>query len=87
MMELLNTSAPNPIEHAKHIEEILRSLKTLCRTEVNVFQDQKAKALLETSAEVLGGLEKAFHDFLTRDIEAWKEEDEQTPQRSSDPWD
>jgi hypothetical protein len=83
----LSTNNPNPLKHAKNIEDILASLKKLCRNEIHVFHDPKAKALLETSAEVLGGLEKAFHDFLLREDELWKEEVEETPQKSSDPWD
>lgn len=86
-MELNQTNNPNPIEHAKNIEDILSSLKSLMRNEIQVFHDPKAKALLETSAEVLGGLEKAFHEFVMKDDDVWKEEREETPQKSSDPWD
>lgn len=66
---------------------LVASLKSLCRSEVDVFHDPKAKALLETSAEVLGGLEKAFHEFLSKNENGWKEENEITPQKSNDPWD
>ena len=85
-MELSNINSPNPIEHARNIEEILSSLKSLCRSEIQVFEDPKAKALLETSAEVLGGLERAFHDFLMKG-EAWRDEEPTPAQKSSDPWD
>ena len=86
-MELHQTNNPNPIEHAKNIEDILGSLKSLMRSEIHVFHDPKGKALLETSAEVLGGLEKAFHDFVLKDEDVWKEEGDESPQKSSDPWD
>lgn len=86
-MEFSKLNTPNPIEHAKNIEDIIGSLKTLCKSEVSVFNDPKAKALLETSAEVLSGLEKAFQDFLAKSDEAWREEVEVSPQKSSDPWD
>lgn len=86
-MEFSKINTPNPIEHAKNIEDILGSLRTLCKSEVNVFHDPKAKALLETSAEVLGGLEKAFKEFLSKHEDAWKEEVVESPQKSSDPWD
>ena len=86
-MELNQTNNPNPLEHAKNIEEILSSLKTLMRSEIHVFQDPKGKALLETSAEVLGGLEKAFHDFVLKDEDVWRVEGEESLQKSSDPWD
>ncbi|MCM2349008.1 MAG: hypothetical protein NDI69_03240 [Bacteriovoracaceae bacterium] len=85
-MEFSNMANHNPIEHARNIEDILASLKSLCRKEKDVFNDPKAKALLETSAEVLGGLEKAFHDYQQKN-DAWKDEYQETPQQSSDPWD
>ncbi len=86
-MEFNHLSTPNPIEHAKNIENILSSLKDLCRSETDVFNDPKAKALLETTAEVLGGLERAFHEFLAKKEAVWQEESEILPQRSIDPWD
>lgn len=86
-MELPKIETTNPIEHARNIEDIIGSLRSLCKSEIGLFSDPKAKALLETSAEVLGGLEKAFEDFLAKNDEAWKEEVEVPPQRSSDPWD
>lgn len=87
-MEFSKISTPNPIEHARNIQDILASLKGLCRSEVQVFDHHpKARALLETSAEVLGGLEKAFHDFLAKEENGWRDEDELSPQKSSDPWD
>jgi hypothetical protein len=86
-MEFSKIPSPNPTEHAKNIEDILGSLKLLCRSEIHVFHDPKAKALLETSAEVLNGLEKAFHDFVSKDDDTWKDELDESPQKSSDPWD
>ena len=86
-MEFNKLPTPNPIEHAKNLEDILSSLKELCRSETEVFHDPKAKALLETTADVLSGLEKAFHEFLAKKGDAWKDEIETLPQRSIDPWD
>ena len=87
-MEFSKLPTLNPVEHAKNIENILCSLKELCRIETEVFYDPKAKALLETTAEVLSGLEHAFHQFLAKDEDVWKEEPETLlPQRSIDPWD
>lgn len=86
-MDLNPMPSPNPIEHAKNIENILSSLKDLCRCETAVFDDPKGKALLETTAEVLAGLEHAFHEFLAKNEDVWKDEIEILPQRSIDPWD
>ena len=82
-MEFEKIQNHNPVEHAKNIEDILASLKSLCKSEIHVFHDPKAKALLETSAEVLGGLEKAFHDFLSKKDDAWKDEVDDNFQKSS----
>lgn len=35
-------------------------------------EEPRAKALFETSAEVLGGLEKAFHDYESKNEPAWR---------------
>lgn len=88
-MEFSTIPSPNPIEHAKNIEDILSSLKSLCRNELHVFHDPKGKALLETTAEVLNGLERAFRHYSSKDEEVWKEEEvaDIYRQRSSDPWD
>lgn len=86
-MEFSTLPTASPIDHAKNIEDILASLKSLCRSEIDVFHDPKGKALLETTAEVLGGLEKAFHEFLSKNENVWKEEVEDDPHKSNEPWD
>jgi HD-like signal output (HDOD) protein len=85
-MEFEKVTTINPRERAENIKDIISSLKSLCRSEIHLFSEPKAKALLETSADVLGGLEKAFQEFVNKD-EAWKEEPDEHLQKSSDPWD
>jgi hypothetical protein len=41
------------------------------RDDIKVISDPRARALFETAAEVIGGLEKAFHDYDKRDELAW----------------
>jgi len=83
----------NPVDHAKKIETILESLQGHCRSESLLFTDPKAKALYETAADVLDGLQKAFHDFSLKKDEIWKDgpvsknDSSSTPQMSTDPWD
>jgi hypothetical protein len=51
----------------KHFKQTIEDL----RGEIKVIDDPRAKALFETAAEVIGGLEKAFHDYDRRDELAW----------------
>jgi hypothetical protein len=51
----------------QRFKETIREL----RSEIRTLQDSRAKALFETAAEVIGGLEKAFHDYDKRDELAW----------------
>jgi hypothetical protein len=87
-MEFSKITSPSPVEHARNIEDIIASLRCLCKSETHVFHDPKGKALLETSAEVLGGLQNAFHEYLSKEAAVWRDENEErSPQKSSDPWD
>jgi hypothetical protein len=47
----------------KHFRQTIEDL----RGESKVIADPRAKALFETAAEVIGGLEKAFHEYDKRD--------------------
>jgi hypothetical protein len=40
--------------------------------DVQKIDEPRAKALFETSAEVLGGLKKAFHDYESKSEPAWR---------------
>jgi len=42
------------------------------REDVEKITDPAAKALFETSAEVISGLEKAFSDFESKSEPAWR---------------
>jgi hypothetical protein len=86
-MEFEQIPSYNPTDHAKNIEDILSSLQSLCRSEIEVFNDPKGKALLETTAEVLGGLEHAFKHYRTKADDVWKEEMDLSFEKSGDPWD
>jgi hypothetical protein len=41
------------------------------RGEIKALEDPRARALFETAAEVIGGLEKAFREDDKRDELAW----------------
>ena len=61
----------DPKEHAQTIEQYIYELKNYCHSEIKLVSDPKAKALFETTAEVLGGLEKAYSDFQSENEGAW----------------
>jgi hypothetical protein len=52
----------------KHFKAMMGEL----RNEVEKIVEPQARALLETSAEVLGGLAKALKDYETKREKAWK---------------
>lgn len=68
-MEEKNTS--NPREHTANVKKEFRALIDHLRRDVEKVDDPSAKALFETSAEVLTGLEKAFTDYEEKNEPAW----------------
>jgi hypothetical protein len=42
------------------------------REDVEKVDEPQLKAMFETSAEVLGGLVKAFHDYEQKNESAWR---------------
>lgn len=80
-MQMKTIKSSEPKEHAQHIERYISELIQLCREEIKLVSDQKAKALFETSTDVLVGLEKAFSDYQSENEGAWiNDEDRPTLQ-------
>lgn len=50
----------------------IRDLRDALKTQAQDANDPKGAALLETSGEVLGGLEEAFDHFLHKSEKAWQ---------------
>jgi hypothetical protein len=50
----------------------LAGLRDEMRSTIGKVDDVQAKAMLETGAEVLGGLRQAFVDYATGTEEAWQ---------------
>jgi hypothetical protein len=63
-------------QDAPHLTEKMRhafaGLQQQLREDVNKVDDPQLKALLETSAEVLGALAKTFEDYRRRNEPAWQ---------------
>lgn len=63
------TGQPGPTEA---ISVKLAGLMGEMRTAIGQADDIQVKAMLETGAEVLGGLRQAFVDYATGTEEAWR---------------
>ena len=68
------SSKNNPIHHTQKIKARLRQLIEHLREDVGKVTEPKAQALFETSAEVLTGLVKVFHDYEKKSEAAWRTE-------------
>ena len=62
----------DPRAHTRKIEASLHEMASHLRGDVELIDDPRAKAMFETAAEVIGGLEKAFHDFDAKQEAAWR---------------
>jgi hypothetical protein len=65
------------------IENQLRHIKQMCQDHVNLLEDTEEKALMTAAAEVLNGLEKAFHTCFHEGDGA----SHIVSPKSSEPWD
>lgn len=62
----------NPLHHTRKIQKTFHDLKKHLREEIENVDETQLKAMLETAAEVLGGLQKAFHDYERKNEAAWR---------------
>jgi len=69
-MEDKNTS--NPMEHTANVKREFRALIDHLHKDVERLQDPSAKALVEVSAEVITGLEKALTDYEQKNEADWR---------------
>ena len=71
-MSVKKLDTPDPESHSQNIQKLLRELIEHARRDVNQVKEPRFQALLETTAEVLGGLETAFKHYSERKEPAWK---------------
>lgn len=65
-------SAADPRHHVHNMQKALVDVRTHMREDIDKVDDPQFKALFETSAEVLGGLIKAFDDYEKKNEQAWR---------------
>ena len=65
-------NSPDPRVHAERIRGMLDDTMRHMREDIAKVDDPQARALFETSAEVLGGLVAAYRHFEQRSEPAWQ---------------
>ncbi len=71
-MSQQSMSENDPRYHTQRVGRMLNDLVNHLREDVGKVNDPKARALFEVSAEVLGGLQKAFKDYESQSEKAWR---------------
>ena len=62
----------HPRVHTQKMQKALKDIQTHLREDIGKVKEPKLQAMFETSAEVLGGLMKAFQDYEKRNEAAWR---------------
>ena len=68
----LDESSSDPAAHSVHLQQEIAGLIDHLHKDIESALEPQFQALLETSAEVLGGLRKAFEDFGKHAEAAWR---------------
>jgi hypothetical protein len=72
MMGVPRPTGNDPRRYTSPIKFKLGELANQMREDARKVDDEKAKALLETSAEAVTGLKQAFEDFEAKNEAAWR---------------
>lgn len=62
----------DPRHHTRKMQQRLQETMDHLREDIEKVDEPKLKAMFETSAEVLGGLKKAFSDYEQKNESAWR---------------
>lgn len=62
----------DPLYHTQKMRTALRELKDHLREDIEKVDEPQFKAMFETAAEVLDGLEKAFSHYEEKSEPAWQ---------------
>jgi len=76
-MSISTTTAT--LHHTQQLKEQIRALAGRLRTNVSLITEPRARSMLETSADVLAGLVKAFDDYEKQNAPAWGDPWESNP--------
>jgi hypothetical protein len=70
--EQMGSTTTGCVQATNDVAVKLAGLRDELRTTIGRVPDPQAKAMLETGAEVLGGLRQAFVDYAEGSEEAWR---------------
>jgi hypothetical protein len=62
----------DPRHHTQNMQKRLQEISDHLRQDIEKVDDPQLRAMFETSAEVLGGLIKVFHDYEQKSEKAWR---------------
>jgi hypothetical protein len=62
----------DPRHHTQKMKARLQEIIDHLRSDIDKVDEPRFKAMFETSAEVLGGLVKAFSDYERKNENAWR---------------
>ena len=62
----------DPRHHTQQMGRRLEELMDHLREDIEKVDEPQLKAMFETSAEVLGGIRKAFSDYEKKNESAWR---------------
>ena len=65
-------SEADPRHHTRKMRSRLQEMIDHLRADIDKVEEPKLKVMFETSAEVLGGLSKAFSDYEQKNESAWR---------------
>ncbi|SPJ24251.1 hypothetical protein [Palleronia abyssalis] len=63
----------NPRHHTQQMQTRLQEMMDHLRADIDKVDEPQLEAMLETAAEVLGGLKKAFSDYEQKNESAWRD--------------
>ena len=66
------SSDRDPRHHTQKMLKALKEVQDHLREDITKVDEPQLKAMFETSAEVLGGLMKAFSDYEKKNEAAWR---------------
>lgn len=68
----MTSSENDPRRHTQHMKQRLQETIEHLRQDITKVDEPQLAAMFETSAEVLGGLVKAFDDYEKKNEAAWR---------------